>query len=40
MANGNKYAVEVNKFKDNEKILDGFEDGVFIVEEDSGQVAF
>ena len=40
MASGNKYAFEVNKFKDNEKILDSFEDNISIVEEDSSQVAF
>ena len=37
---GYKYAVEVSLFKDNEKILNSFEDGVFIIEQGSGQVAF
>lgn len=40
MASGYKYAARVSLFKDNEKILNGFGEGVFIVEQESGQVAF
>lgn len=31
-ASGYKYAVEFSSFKDNEKILNGFCEGVFIIE--------